>query len=252
MKTRILQPVLGFCLGLSFAHVHVHAADESVEYPLEVCVVSGKKLGSMGEPYEFQYQGKTVKLCCDACLKDFHVEPVRYMKKLDQGGEDLKPLEGKPFEISFLKHMIVHHERGIEMAELANSNSSDPELKRFALEMIERDKAEIARFKLWLSEWHDQKDAEVAGGPGMGMAGHRMEKLERARDAMFDRMFLEMMIHHHQGGIRMASGVEEKTEKEELKTFARQWIDQKNAEIQRMENWKKDKQPGHGHPAPEE
>lgn len=41
-------------------------------YPLDFCVVTGNKLGSMGEPFVVKYQGKTVKFCCSSCLKDFN------------------------------------------------------------------------------------------------------------------------------------------------------------------------------------
>lgn len=56
------------------------AADDG--YPLSTCVVSGEKLGSMGEPYVFEYEGKKVKLCCDGCEDDFKKEPAKYLAKI--------------------------------------------------------------------------------------------------------------------------------------------------------------------------
>jgi YHS domain-containing protein len=47
-------------------------------YPLDYCVVSGEKLGKMGEPFRITYQGKTVKFCCSACLKEFNTNPEKY------------------------------------------------------------------------------------------------------------------------------------------------------------------------------
>ena len=47
-----------------------------------VCPVSGEKLGSMGTPFEFEYQGRKVQLCCDGCKSDFDKEPQKYMSKL--------------------------------------------------------------------------------------------------------------------------------------------------------------------------
>ena len=41
-------------------------------YPLDVCVVSGEKLGAMGDPFIIKTDGKTVKFCCSSCLKDFN------------------------------------------------------------------------------------------------------------------------------------------------------------------------------------
>ncbi len=52
-------------------------------YPLTTCVVSGEKLGEMGEPYIFQYEGREVRFCCKKCRKDFLKEPATYLKKID-------------------------------------------------------------------------------------------------------------------------------------------------------------------------
>lgn len=54
----------------------------ATEYPLDVCVVSGKKLGSMGEPYTIEHNGTTVKFCCKHCLPKFDKEPATYLAKL--------------------------------------------------------------------------------------------------------------------------------------------------------------------------
>jgi hypothetical protein len=39
-------------------------------YPLEVCIVSGAKLGSHGDPYIFGFGGQEDKLCCKGCLEE--------------------------------------------------------------------------------------------------------------------------------------------------------------------------------------
>ncbi|MEJ5239550.1 hypothetical protein [Limisphaera sp. VF-2] len=55
-------------------------------YPLDVCLVSGEKLGGHGAPYVFVHEGQEIKLCCKSCLKDFRAEPARYLQKLASGG----------------------------------------------------------------------------------------------------------------------------------------------------------------------
>jgi len=52
-------------------------------YPLETCLVSDEKLGSMGKPYVFVHEGQEIKLCCKGCEKDFKKDPAKYMKKLE-------------------------------------------------------------------------------------------------------------------------------------------------------------------------
>lgn len=58
------------------------ASASAGEYPLTTCVVSGEKLGSMGEPIVREHNGTTVKFCCDSCLPDFEKDPEKYIAKL--------------------------------------------------------------------------------------------------------------------------------------------------------------------------
>ena len=56
---------------------------KSKPYPLTTCVVSGEKLGEMGDPYVFKHEGREVRLCCKDCLKKFEKEPAKYVKKIE-------------------------------------------------------------------------------------------------------------------------------------------------------------------------
>lgn len=51
-------------------------------YPLDVCVVSGEKLGSMGEPHVITHDGTEVKFCCDNCVPKFTADPAPYIAKI--------------------------------------------------------------------------------------------------------------------------------------------------------------------------
>ena len=51
-------------------------------YPLDTCAYDGMKLGSMGDPYVFVYQGQEIKLCCAACKSRFLADPDTYLKKI--------------------------------------------------------------------------------------------------------------------------------------------------------------------------
>lgn len=52
-------------------------------YPLDVCIVSGEPLGSMGEPVVIVHEGREIKFCCDACLPSFNEDPDKYVAKLE-------------------------------------------------------------------------------------------------------------------------------------------------------------------------
>jgi YHS domain-containing protein len=52
-------------------------------YILKTCPVSGDKLGEMGDPYVFEFEGREIKLCCKSCLKDFKKDSAKYIKKIE-------------------------------------------------------------------------------------------------------------------------------------------------------------------------
>jgi len=61
------------------------AASTAKPYPLDVCLVSGEELGSMGAPHVFVYQGQEIKMCCDKCVPKFNKTPEKYLAQLKQG-----------------------------------------------------------------------------------------------------------------------------------------------------------------------
>ncbi|MEO0965297.1 MAG: hypothetical protein AAFY08_09275 [Planctomycetota bacterium] len=52
-------------------------------YPLDTCVVSDEKLGSMGEIITIEVEGRDVLLCCAGCESMVRAEPAKYLAMLD-------------------------------------------------------------------------------------------------------------------------------------------------------------------------
>lgn len=52
-------------------------------YPIDTCLVSGEKLGTMGEPVVMVHQGREIKFCCDSCLPKFKKDPAKFLAELD-------------------------------------------------------------------------------------------------------------------------------------------------------------------------
>ena len=65
------------------------AAQTAEAYPIDWCIVSGQKLGSMGEPVTYAHAGRTVKLCCQGCVGIFAADPDAYLAKLDSAAAGL-------------------------------------------------------------------------------------------------------------------------------------------------------------------
>ncbi|MCK6480476.1 MAG: hypothetical protein HUU06_07980 [Planctomycetaceae bacterium] len=51
-------------------------------YPLSTCLVTGSRLGSMGDPVVKVYDGQEIRFCCDACVEEFEADPAKFLAML--------------------------------------------------------------------------------------------------------------------------------------------------------------------------
>lgn len=80
-----MRLLTGAVLGLSLVGVAVAQDGPTTKpYTLTTCLVSGEKLGSMGDPVVLVHQGREVKLCCSHCEPQFKADPAKFIKKLDE------------------------------------------------------------------------------------------------------------------------------------------------------------------------
>ena len=86
MKRIKLPGALALAATFLAAPFTAFAEDSKTEkakpYPLATCIVSDEKLGEMGKPFVFTYEGQEIKLCCKSCQKDFKKDPAKYLKKI--------------------------------------------------------------------------------------------------------------------------------------------------------------------------
>ncbi|MEJ3742550.1 DUF305 domain-containing protein [Actinomycetes bacterium KLBMP 9797] len=130
-------------------------------------------------------------------------------------------------DVRFAQMMIPHHQQAVEMATLAGSRASDPQVKQLAAQVKAAQDPEINTMTGWLTAW-GQSTAAPGGGhdmPGMSsmpgmMSDEEMAKLEATEGAEFDRMFTRMMIAHHNGAIQMAKDEQQKGASPEAKALA--------------------------------
>ncbi|MFA6107869.1 MAG: hypothetical protein WDA75_03780 [Candidatus Latescibacterota bacterium] len=62
----------------------VQPAANPSPYPVDVCPISGKKLGKMGRIVVRTYEGREVRLCCASCAAKFDADPQAGLQKLDE------------------------------------------------------------------------------------------------------------------------------------------------------------------------
>ncbi len=58
-------------------------AAQRKSYPLDVCIVTGSELGSMGEPTELIVAGRLFRFCCGGCDSTVLADPRPFIEKVD-------------------------------------------------------------------------------------------------------------------------------------------------------------------------
>ncbi|MFI6323056.1 DUF305 domain-containing protein [Nonomuraea sp. NPDC050556] len=109
-------------------------------------------------------------------------------------------------DVRFAEAMIPHHRQALEMAGLAPERTTTAAIRAVAAQIALTQRPEIDAMTSWLTALGRQAPAGHHGGSdAYGMASEdELNALRTARGTAFDRMFLDLMIRHHQGAVRMA------------------------------------------------
>jgi uncharacterized protein (DUF305 family) len=115
-----------------------------------------------------------------------------------------------PDDVQFMQDMIPHHNQAVQMAELVADRTNRPELADIAGRINASQRDEIEFMKQWLRDrGEDVPDptAHEAMHTTHKMAGmaspEQMAELAREEGTDFDKLFLELMIRHHEGAVKM-------------------------------------------------
>jgi len=147
-------------------------------------------------------------------------------------------------DVRFMQQMIHHHAQAVRMAALVPSRSSREDVRTLAQRIDAAQQTEIEAMRHWLEErhelapgpsmprathdsimgamhdmphmhemheMHEMRDTATAGSgmdamlmPGM-LTPAQMQALAAATGTAFDRLFLEGMIQHHEGALKMVA-----------------------------------------------
>ncbi len=110
-------------------------------------------------------------------------------------------------DVAFLQQMIPHHAQAIEMSDLLVTKSdADPQVAAQAVSISSRQASEIEMMRGWLALWGVGPAAAQQHHPNQcGMVSSAdLTALQNAGDAAANRLYLELMIAHHAGAIKMA------------------------------------------------
>jgi uncharacterized protein (DUF305 family) len=112
-------------------------------------------------------------------------------------------------DVKYVQDMIVHHRQAMDMALLAPNRAESAKLKSLADRIKAAQGPEIQFMTSWLREQEQKVPDHHAAHEGMpGMATpEQMEALKAATGKDFDQLFLQLMINHHLGAIKMSEQV---------------------------------------------
>jgi len=106
--------------------------------------------------------------------------------------------------------MIPHHEQAVQMADMVVAGMVTAELAALADQVRAAQQPEIDLMMSWLAEWGLERDphaGHMMGSKHGMMSDDDMAALDAAEGAEFERMWLDMMIKHHEGAVAMANNV---------------------------------------------
>jgi len=165
-------------------------------------------------------------------------------------------------EAGFARDMQVHHGQAVEMALLVRDRSNDPEIRLLALDIATAQAQQQGQMFAWLAIWglaqtssepemdwlsrpvidgsagHEGHGGHGGHTPGEPMPGvatfEQMQALERATGVEAERIFLTLMIAHHQGGVEMAEAVLARSTHEQVTTLANGMVMLQSKELDYM------------------
>lgn len=148
-------------------------------------------------------------------------------------------------EFDYLMQMIPHHDEAIAAAKVLERATQRPEMRNFAVSIIEEQSAEVEQMKAWLAAWYPGRDTHVNYQP-------TMRDLTGLSGSALDLAFLEDMIPHHMMAVMMSQQflTARLADHAEVVPFSANIRDTQRREIHTMAAWLRDwfgATPGMGH-----
>jgi len=140
----------------------------------------------------------------------------------------------------FVQEMIPHHEQAVVMSEMVGNVEVSTETGALANEIISAQASEIALMQSFLDEWGVESDPSSDPHAGHSMTGDMntgmmtdedLDKLKNSSGADFEKMWLTMMLAHHDGAVTMAMTVISAGKDPRVKTLAENIVSAQQKEI---------------------
>jgi uncharacterized protein (DUF305 family) len=164
-------------------------------------------------------------------------------------------------EAGFARDMQVHHQQAVQLSVLARDRSQNEEVRQLALDIATSQGQQAGQMYAWLASWglpqappgermawmslptlggdagHAHADSGMSGGAMPGYASEEdIARLTASSGPDADRIFLELMIAHHRGGVDMAKAILDRSANALVTPLARNVVRVQSAEIDYMED----------------
>ena len=136
-----------------------------------------------------------------------------------------------------------HHKGAIAMSETQLDSGTDIQLKQMAQKIKDAQQKEVEQIDTMLDGYDDNaKDYDptnTESGLGKAMMDNMqaMMKMPEMDGTSVDKSFANMMIKHHQDGIKMAKTIQQYAKDAKFKQMAQKMISDQQKEIEELQNW---------------
>ena len=146
-------------------------------------------------------------------------------------------------DVKFLQGMIIHHQQAVLMSSMADKRTNNKTIVDLAKRIDVSQEDEINFMESWLYDrGENKKDIPHHNmHMDMGMAGmatpKQLEDLKNTKATDFDRLFLQLMIAHHDGALKMVEELREFSGSAYdpiLSEFVSDLVNDQGVEIERM------------------
>jgi uncharacterized protein (DUF305 family) len=148
------------------------------------------------------------------------------------------PVDHNEADVGFASMMIPHHRQAVDMAAMALEKAKNAQVKQLATAIKAAQDPEIQQMSGWLTGWGKPVPTPGMGHsmPGAGMmTEEEMAELGKATGTAFDKMWVQMMIKHHQGAVSMAKAEQTSGRSTTAIALAKQIETAQTAEIATMQ-----------------
>ncbi len=151
-------------------------------------------------------------------------------------------------DAGFARDMSTHHTQAVTMAGYERDTTTNPSLKLLAFDIETSQEGQVGEMQGWLDTWGLTRTSTL---PAMSwMAGHtlpsdglmpgmatpaQMNQLETMTGTALDIFFLQLMIHHHQGGLPMEQYALDHATEPYVRNLAQKMLQLQTSEIVSME-----------------